>query len=134
MNKIFSVILSIVVLVTSMGFTVSSHICGGKKVKTILSVGAADVSCGMEKKANNCADSSIMKKNCCEDEFQLIQNDEDFNQQLTQFDLSTDFVLAFVISYFELHQGETITADCFKDNSPPPLIKDIPILIQSFLI
>lgn len=44
MNKIFSVILGFVILITSMGFTVSSHVCGGKKVKTVVSVGATDVS------------------------------------------------------------------------------------------
>ena len=65
MSKIFSVILSFVILITSMGFTVSSHICGGKKVKTVLSVGAADVSCGMEKNENNCATKKQMKPNCC---------------------------------------------------------------------
>ena len=88
MNKIFSVILSFVILVTSMGFTVSSHICGGKKVKTVLSVGVADVSCGMEKNANNCATKKQMKPNCCQDEIQLIQNDEDYTQQITDFDFS----------------------------------------------
>lgn len=134
MKKIFSTILSLVILITSMGFTVSSHICGGKKVKTVLSVGAADVSCGMEKNANNCASTKKMKPNCCQDEFQLIQNDEDYSQQLTNFDFSPDFLISFIVSYVELYDRETNEIDFFADNSPAPLIKDIPVLIQSFLI
>ena len=134
MNKLLSVILSFVILITSMGFTVSSHICGGKKVKTTLSVGAADVSCGMEKNVNSCATKKQMKPNCCQDEIQLIQNDEDYTQQITDFDFSTDFLLAFVTSYVELFESETSEIDFFADHSPPPLIKDIPVLIQSFLI
>ncbi len=134
MNKLLSVILSFVILITSMGFTVSLHICGGKKVKTILSVGAADVSCGMEKNANNCATKKQMKPNCCQDEIQLIQNDEDYTQQITDFDFSTDFLLAFVTSYVELFESETNEIDFFADHSPPPLIKDIPVLLQTFLI
>lgn len=134
MNKIFSVILSLVVLTTSMGFTVSSHTCGGKKVKSVISVGSVDVSCGMEKNANNCATKKQMKPNCCQDEIQLIQNDEDYTQQLTNFDFSTDFLLAFVTSYVELFENETSEIDFFADHSPPPLIKDIPVLLQTFLI
>jgi len=117
-----------------MGFTVSSHICGGKKVKTVFSVGVADVSCGMEKKANDCSSKKQMKKNCCEDEVQLIQNDKDYIQQITNFDFSPNFLIAFVTTYVELFENETTEIDFFSDHSPPPLIRDIPVLIQSFLI
>lgn len=134
MKKIFSVILSLVFLVTSMGFTISTHICGGKKVKTVLSIGNADVSCGMEKAQNNCASGQQMKSNCCQDEFQLIQNDEDYKQPLTNFDFAPDFLIAFVTSYVELFGNETTKIDFFTDHSPPPLVRDIPVLVQSFLI
>ena len=117
-----------------MGLTVSSHICGGKKVKTALSLGAADVSCGMEKNTNNCASKKQMKPDCCQDEFQLIQNDEDYTQQLTEVDFSSSFFIPFVISYIELFYAENKDYDFFIDYSPPPLLKDIPVLIQSFLI
>ncbi|MBL4592306.1 MAG: hypothetical protein JKX68_00655 [Flavobacteriales bacterium] len=134
MKNIFSVILSLVILVTSMGFTVSSHICGGKKVKTVVSLGVADVSCGMEKVANNCATEQQMRSNCCQDEFELIQNDEDYTQQLTEVDFSNNFLIAFITSYVELFQNETTDVDFFADHSPPSLIRDIPVLVQSFLI
>ena len=117
-----------------MGFTVSSHICGGKKVKTVFSVVKADVSCGMEKKKSDCDTKPQMKADCCQDEFQIIQNDEDYTQQLTDFDFSDDFLFAFATSYSELLENETTDVDFFADHSPPPLIKDIPVLIQSFLI
>ena len=117
-----------------MGFTVSSHVCGGKKVKSVVSIGTADVSCGMEKKANNCTSKKQMKKDCCEDEFVLIQNDEDFTQQVTSIDFFPNFLIAFFVSYVELFENETNEIDFFIDNSPPPLIKDIPVLIESFLI
>ena len=134
MKQIFSIILSLVILVTSMGFTVSSHICGGKKVKAVVSLGTSDVSCGMEKQKSNCASKPQMKKNCCQDEFELIQNDEDYTQQLTEVDFSNDFLIAFITSYVELFQIETTDVDFFTDHSPPPLIRDIPLVVQSFLI
>ena len=134
MKQFFSLILSLVVLITSVGFTVSSHTCGGRKVKTVISVGNADVSCGMESKKRKCATQPEIKNNCCQDNFQFIQNDEDYTQSLTKFDFSTDFFIAFVTFYIELFETETTELDFFTDHSPPPLIKDIPVLIQSFLI
>lgn len=134
MKQLFSVILSLVFLITSMGFTVSSHICGGKKVKTVLSLGITDISCGMEDVKDNCATGEQMKSSCCQDEFQLMQIDEDYTPQLTEIDFSTDFLIAFVGVYFDLYGSTTNEKYFYRDHSPPPLIKDIPILIQSFLI
>ncbi len=134
MKKVFSVILSLVILVTSMGFTVSSHICGGKRVKTEFGLTTIDVSCGMEKKVSSCASEEQMKPNCCKDEFQLIQIEEDYTQQLTKINFSLDFFIAFATSYIELLHNETTEIDFFTDHSPPPLIRNIPVLVQSFLI
>ncbi len=134
MKKFFSVILSLVFLMTSMGFTVSSHICGGKRVKTVVSMSVADVSCGMEKTRNNCASGEQMRSNCCQDEFLLMQLEENYTQQLTEVDFSNDFLVAFVVAYFDLIENTIAKKDLFHDLSPPPLIRDIPVFVQSFLI
>lgn len=136
MKKVFSVILSLIILITSMGFITSSHICGGKKVETKVGLIAADVSCGMEKEENNCASSSRekMKSNCCQDEFQRIQMNEDYSQQLTKVNFSSDFSTVFIAVFFELFPSISFQSIFFKDYSPPPLVRDIPILVQSFLI
>ena len=134
MKQLLSFILSLVILITSMGFTVSSHTCGGRKVKTVVSIVNADVSCGMESKTNDCSTQPQIKNNCCQDDFQFIQNHEDYTQQITVFDFSTDFIVAFINSYIELFETEISELDFFTDHSPPPLIKNIPVIIQSFLI
>ncbi|MDF1672938.1 MAG: hypothetical protein P1U41_05510 [Vicingaceae bacterium] len=121
-------------MATSMGFTFSTHYCSGKKVKTGISLGAADVSCGMEKSENNCATSKKMKPNCCKNEVKLVQNDEDYTQPLTEFDFNTDYLIAFVIAYVELLEQKSVDLDYIEDTSPPPLIKDVLVLNQSFLI
>lgn len=134
MKQFFLVILSLVILVTSMGFTVSSHICGGRSVRTLISIGRADVSCGMEKDVSECSTNSIMKNNCCQDIFQLIQNDENYTQQHTSLDFFPNFLVAFVTSYVELIKYEQLKDDFILNKYPPPVVKDIPILIQSMLI
>lgn len=134
MKQVFSIILSLIVLITSMGFTVSSHKCGSITVDTVVSVVKADVSCGMERKESNCDSKPKMKKKCCQDNYQLIQGDQDYTQQVNDDDFSTDFLTAFVITYIELRQTKKTEEDFFIDHSPPPLIKDIPVFNQSFLI
>lgn len=133
-RKVVAVLLAFVVVIMTSGFTLSTHFCGGKKVKTVFNITNSDVSCGMEKNTNNCASKKQMKSNCCQNEIQLIQLDEDYTQQITDFDFSPDFLIAFITSYVELFENETTEVDFFSDHSPPPLIKDIHVLIQSFLI
>ena len=134
MKKIFSIILSLVILVTSMGFTVSSHICGGKRVKTEIGLIESDVSCGMERAENNCAEGEQMKSNCCQDDILMVQMDEDYSQKVTNANFSSDFVFVFVAVLCDVLPSTTVQKIFYNDYSPPPLIKDIPVLVQSFLI
>lgn len=135
MKKIFSVILSFVILFTSMGFTISSHKCGGKRVKTVLNIGVADVSCGMENTSSKkCADKNQMKSNCCQDEFQAIQLNDNYTK-ITSFEYSSpSFTIFFVAILFDLLPNVKTPHLFFKNYLPPPLVKDIKVLVQSFLI
>lgn len=118
-----------------MGFTVSSHKCGGKRVKTVLNLGATDVSCGMEKTSKKkCAGEKQMKSNCCQDEFQNIQINDNFTQELTKESYLSDFTILVVAELFDLLPNDNNTTLFFRDYLPPPLVRNIPVLIQSFLI
>jgi uncharacterized protein YxeA len=132
MKKIVSIILSIVILVASSGFTISSHICGGKRSGTVLRIANTNISCGMEKAEDACASSSSnqLNKSCCQNEFQTILMDEDYMKQKIEINFSFVFV-AFFHDLLPQNLAQTIF---YKDYSPPPLIRDIPILVESFLI
>lgn len=134
MKKIFSVILSLVILFTSIGFTVSSHICGGKRVKTEFGLMMSDVSCGMEISENSCSSEEYMESNCCQNQFQTIQMNEDYSQPLTEIVSPTNFIITFIVALFSILPNTTIQTIFFRDYLPPPLVRDIPVLIQSFLI
>ena len=134
MKKFFSVILSLVILFTSMGFTLSSHHCGGKRVKTVLNLGITDVSCGMENSKKGCSDSTKMNSNCCQDEFQKIQLNNDYTQVVSYEKISLDFTIVFVSILFDLLPNTATETYFFKNYAPPPLVKDIKVLVQSFLI
>ena len=131
-----AVFLAFVVLVSTSGFTISSHICGGKKVKTVMSITHSDVSCGMEEDSDSisCEKGSIMTSNCCQNEFQLVQFDKDYTQQLNKVEFNQDLTAVLFTVVFDLFSSETSQEIFYSDYSPPPLVRNIPVLIQSFLI
>lgn len=133
MNKVLAVILSLVVLITSMGFTISSHICGGKRVETAFSLMKTDVSCGMEKEEKTYSNGEQINSNCCQDEFQLVKVEEDYMQQYNKVEYNKEFVAVLFTVVFDLFSLETHEG-FYSDYSSPPLVRDIPVLIQSFLI
>ncbi|MBL4623920.1 MAG: hypothetical protein JKY42_02080 [Flavobacteriales bacterium] len=134
MKGLFSVILSLVILVTTSGFTLSSHICGGHRVKTVIAMTQADVSCGMEEAISTCDSSEAeMKGICCQNEIIKIQLDEEYEQQVNTA-VSVQFLKVLVSSYLYLFNNNTANIDFYKDYSPPLPDKDIPVLFQTFLI
>lgn len=134
MKKLLAVILSFVILITSMGFTISSHICAGKRVKTVVGISDSDVSCGMEIADSDCGKETMVKSNCCQDEFQKIQMDEDYTQQYNKVEFNKGFVAVLFTIVFDLFSSKASQEFFYSDYSPPPLVRDIPVLIQSFLI
>lgn len=135
-SRFISIFLAFVILIMTSGFTISSHICGGKKVKTVMSITYSDVSCGMEEDSDriSCEKGSIMTSNCCQNEFQLVQFDKDYTQQLNEVEFNQDMAAVLFTVVFNLYSSETTQEIFYSDYSPPPLVKNIPILVQSFLI
>ncbi|MCB0408855.1 MAG: hypothetical protein KDD29_01475 [Flavobacteriales bacterium] len=134
MKKLLAIILSCIILVMSMGFTISSHICGGERVETVIGIANADVSCGMEKEDRTYSNGERIKSNCCQDEFQLVKMEEDYTQQYDKVEFNKGFVAVLFTIVFDLFSSEASQEFFYSDYSPPPLVRDIPVLIQSFLI
>ncbi|WP_298554448.1 hypothetical protein [uncultured Algibacter sp.] len=128
LHKTFSISLAIIVLFSTVSFTIEKHYCGDVLVD--VSVFSEAEKCGME------ALEILQKKSCCKDEIDVIKGQDelkvsffeelDFEQQ--------QFITAFVYSYingFESLPKQTIP---HKDYSPPNLVADIQVLDQVFLI
>lgn len=88
MKRFLALIITLIMVGTHLNLAVSSHFCMGKKVKTALSIGEKEVSCGMQK-AKTCKEISskhqIKKSPCCADEFLSFDLDKDFAVDLQIF-------------------------------------------------
>ena len=134
-KKILSSLLALLVLFSTMSFTVEKHICAGE-VADVSFTGNLD-RCDMEMptEADTCASEKISKEPCCKDEIHFVKSS---NTELSKISLA-DFIpvqvlIAYVFSYQQLFQEYTYKKIYFKDYSPPNIHKDIQILFETFLI
>lgn len=121
-------LLALLVLFSTVSFTIEKHYCGDTLVDVSVFVEAEK--CAME------AMEVLQKKSCCKDEIDIVEGQDEL--KVSTFD-DLDFeaqqiISAFVYSYiysFESLPKQTIP---HKDYSPPNLVTDIQVLDQVFII
>jgi hypothetical protein len=138
-RNIIAVSLACLVLVSTMSFTINKHFCGDHLVSTSLIVKADN--CGMtsdtiqKQEPSPLKGCSILKKNCCKDEIQLVEGQGDLKLDFSDLNFQQHvFITSFVITYSNLFEGLDSQIIPFKDYSPPLVVKDIQLLDGVFLI
>ncbi len=135
-HKIASFCMALLVFISTLSFTVESHYCGDVLVDS--SIFGTVESCGMEvqqKEPSSSTDCDITKKDCCSDEQLIVDGQDNLKISFDKLDKEQQLLVAtFVYSYINLFtelQTENIP---FRDYSPPPLVRDVQVLDQTFLI
>lgn len=136
LRKIASISMALIVLFSTMSFSVDMHYCGDHLVDFSLSekVDTCMMKAELSKSSSECAVMD-MEMDCCSDVEIVIDGQDDLKisfEQLT-FDQQL-FVASFAYTYINLFERLDENIIPFKDYSPPPLIRDIQILDQTFLI
>lgn len=139
MKKTISISLALLLLITSIGFALNTHFCGGEAVKTSFSIGLNDLDCGMEKMVEDCAaptheSTNLNKQSCCDNQHQVLQLDENETILSSSVNVNPIFFVTFIHSFVKpLFFSEQRLVDSVDYLSPSPY-KDIQILYQTFLI
>ena len=145
--RIISLSLAFLMFSTSVGFAVDMHYCQGK-LKSVSFFGKAktchdmtDVTqmnnCPHHKKVmkqiENCSKED--KKDCCDNKTVHIHSDQDQAIQTLDFTNKQipQFVIAYVVAFFNINLINS-NIPSFSIYKPPIVPKDIPVLIQSFLL
>lgn len=135
LHKILAVIIALVVLFSSLSFTVEKHVCMGD-VTDISYFIEADT-CGMaadECDVNDSLEAKIKKEKCCNNIQELIPGNQNEQQALQSFEIEqVQFVLAYTFTYLNLFE-EKEQPIAFNYYPPPIVGKDIQVLYQTFLI
>ena len=128
------------VLLSSVSFTFGMHFCMGQLQSFALFSGAEP--CEMTQEEAPCTsdkhdpdrDYLITKKGCCEDHTVVVEGSEDLSivSSISAPDLQLAAVLYALVSF--IFSAPQLDFYSFKDYSPPLIDRDIPVLVQSFLI
>lgn len=132
-HKIASFLMAIVVLFSTMSFTIDMHYCGDTLVDTAIFKKAK--TCGMEMQKPSTKDCSITKKNCCNDK-QITADGQD-ELKTSFYSLTKDqqlFVASFVYTYINLFESVEEDKTLYKDYRPPLVVKTIYKLDETYLI
>jgi len=135
-HKISALALSAIVLLSTMSFTVDMHYCGDHLVDFSFSDSADTcmMKAEMSKSSAGCAVMD-MKMDCCTDVQIVLEGQDDLKVSFDQFTFDQQlFVASFIYTYINLFEGYDDTIIPFKEYSPPPLIRDVQLLHQTFLI
>lgn len=133
-QKISSVFMALLVLLSTTSFMVDKHYCGDKLVDVSLLTHAK--SCGMEvQKSSVSSECEITKKSCCSDETIIINGSDELKTSFNDLSFQQQiFIASFCHTYINLFEGLKENIVPFEKYSPPLLITDIIIQDQTFLI
>jgi hypothetical protein len=126
--KVFSVGLALIVLCSTLSFTIEKHYCGGILVE--VSMFAESVKCGMHGQA------TFEKPPCCKDEIAVVQGQDTLQLSVLKTLKFYKYPITLAsIPYFSLSvlpQLERFV--CFQAHAPPTTTPNIQIRDQVFLI
>jgi len=132
--KISAYILSLIVIVSSMSFTIEKHYCG----ETLVDVSYfsnVDSCCAKDMKKKDQQENEPKKKKCCKNELELIESSTFDKEKLTSFSpQEIQFFTYYVFSYINLFQEVDLEKEFYKDFPPPDIVQDIQVLHETFLI
>lgn len=126
LRKIVNTFLALTLLLATTGMTLNKHYCMGRLVSVAVNESAAPCS----------ENGEPVQMPCCEDVSEELKVEE-VAQASFDFNATPDLYQLAIVTYFLLdaplvsvEQGQVK----FQNYSPPPPDRDIPVLVQSFLI
>ena len=136
MKQITSILLTLLLLISNTGITYAQHFCGGHQMMAKVTIGQERLSCGMAPVKDLCDESHQSDTHsCCNNLYTQVAFDDTVEQPVVEFQLTPVFEVdnnAIISSVSEIltFQQEVV----YTIYNPPPLIKDFPILFDTFLI
>ncbi len=133
--KSISTVLALLVLVSTFSFTIDKHFCGNLLVDHAIFSKAT--SCGMDMHSHSKTEGTDSKDqdNCCTNQSISVNCQDELKTSFQMPDLNPQvFVTSFIYTNINLFEGLPQQVIPFKNYTPPLIVKDIPVLNDTFLI
>lgn len=137
-KRFLAISFALLILLSNMGFTFTTHYCGGHAVQSKLMIGLGDLGCGMESMDNSCESlpdqESLKPKACCDNDFITFDIEDEYNSGIEKISIDTKFAFSFIYTFYQLNLDEANQIIALSDHPPPLLERDIQSLYQTFLL
>ena len=134
--RFIALIMAALMFFTSVGFVVDMHYCSGELRSISFDGKAKTCHEGVGNDEAPVKDSSE-DRGCCSNKSMHIQFDQDQKLQITDIEVGREFkqfVIAYVAVFFLNHLNIECNAASYTQYKSPLILRDIPVLIQSFLL
>ncbi len=132
-RNISVIFMAMIVLFSTLSFTIDMHYCGDRLVDLALFKEAK--TCGMNLQSNKIATCSVTKKSCCSDKELTFEGQNELKHSVDKITMEQQvFVASFCFSYAILFQDTENETLNFTEYPPPLMVKDIYLLNETFLI
>ncbi|MGB5417594.1 MAG: hypothetical protein WBN21_02095 [Algibacter sp.] len=133
LHKTFSVSLALLVLFSTVSFTIEKHYCGDTLVETAIFQKAKG--CGMEMEKISTDTCSFTKKNCCTDEKIAVEGQDELQLQIDKISFEQQvFIASFVYTYINLFEGLDNNVSSYEAYEPPLVIRQLYKIDETYLI
>lgn len=124
--------MALMVLLSTLSFTIEKHFCGDTLIDVALFSEAENCGMAIESPAVN----SMEKKQCCHDKLIVVKGQDQLKKSsLEEFQLNQQPLFSTLIySYFNLLEYLPLQIILHKDYYPPHLVADIQVWQQVFII
>ena len=121
MKKLLSISFALLMLLSGMQFTISTHYCGGELADSKVSVLGHLASCGMESKTDECTQpGSHMESNCCNNKVSVYAVDQNYSPSFTEFKTFSQILLqVFPIPEITSFYSQTSLLQTNNGENPP---------------
>ncbi len=130
--------MALMVLLSTMSFSLDMHYCGDHLVDFSM-FDKVDTCLMKSEKSETSGSCGIMvmesEMNCCSDIEVTIEGQDDLKISFDHLSFDQQqFVISFTYSLVSLSEDTDENSSLFKDYVPPPLLRDVQVLHQTFLI
>ena len=136
MKQIISILLTLLLLISNTGITYAQHFCGGHQMMAKVTIGQERLSCGMALVKDLCDESHQSDTHsCCNNLYTQVAFDDTVEQPVVEFQLTPP--LKANTTTFSASACKVLIPKkeiVYTIYNPPPLIKDFPVLFDTFLI
>jgi len=128
LHSIFSIVMSLLVLISTVSFTVEKHYCGN----TLIDV---SIFSEVEKCTSEIALEKTTKKPCCKDTIDIVKGQDELQKSNSDFNLAQQDINAFLcVDMPTVCEYMPKQTQHYKKYVPPNIVYDLTILHEVFLI